>query len=242
MSYIDEYINLKLKIQDHNIEIGNLNRKIGNFKLKISQCENGQRDTPYYWTRQWVYNNLKDYLDSFDDSLSLGQYESKKWIIEELRKINIQKFQHIEIIGGWFGYPFIEFLDSFIDIKQIDFYEIDNNCKKVLAQYINNFKPKFKISMFDDYFQRKDLRRRNMIINTSSEHMMDIVKMKSYYKNYPEYPILVIQSNDYTEIKDHINCVESEAELIEKNEIKQVYYSGSYDLPLYKRYMVIGRW
>jgi hypothetical protein len=81
-----------------------------------------------------------------------------------------------------------------------------------------------------------------LIINTSSEHMEDIVKMKKYYKNYPEYPILAVQSNNYFKLEEHINCVNDEEELVRKNSIKNIFYVGKNKLPLYNRFMVIGRW
>ena len=31
-------------------------------------------------------------------------------------------------------------------------------------------------------------------------------------------------------------------ELIEKNQIREVYFKGKQSLPMYDRYMVIGRW
>ena len=71
--------------------------------------------------------------------------------------------------------------------------------------------------------------------------MPDTLNLKSHYKDYPTSPLLVIQSNNYFDIKDHINCVKSEDELIEKNEIKNVYYKGKQSLPLYDRFMVIGK-
>lgn len=209
--------------------------KLKNYEFEIKQLN-------YYKIGNWIKNNAPKYEESYNDSISNGQYQSKILLIEELKKVKITQPAHIEIIGGWFGYPFIEMLESILDIKQIDFYELDETCKKVLAQYIGHFEPKYKIAMFDDYFERKELRRRQLIINTSSEHMEDIVKMKQYYKNYPEYPILAIQSNDYYEIEDHINCVENEQEIIKKNKINKVFYAGKNELPLYNRFTVIGQW
>ena len=72
--------------------------------------------------------------------------------------------------------------------------------------------------------------------------MIDIVHMKKYYKDYPITPLLVIQSNNYHNVEDHINCVNNEKELIDKNEIREVYFSGKLTQPLYDRFMVIGRW
>ena len=68
-----------------------------------------------------------------------------------------------------------------------------------------------------------------------------------YHKN----PIIVIQSNNMYHINDHINCVNSEKELISKHKIREVLYSGSQNIVAwhdekieeskYKRFMVIGK-
>ena len=133
-------------------------------------------------------------------------------------------------------------LSKLFKIKQIDLYDIDESCHKVVAQYINHFDFDFKIVQYEDFFKRTDLRRRHIVINTSSEHMSDIVLMRKYYKDYPDTPILVIQSNNYFSLDDHINCVNNVDELIDKNHINRVLYKGTQKLPLYDRYMVIGQW
>ena len=218
--------------------------KISEYKEQITICENDMRETPYYWVYQWVNNNLISYQNSFGDSLSFGQYESKKWLIDKLQMTDLKKYEplKIDIIGSWFGCPLLELLSENFNISQVDLYDIDENCHRVAAQYINHFDFDFRIVQFNDFFERKELRRRHLIINTSSEHMNDILIMKRYYKNYPDYPILAIQSNNYVSLDDHINCVNSENELKDKNVITRLYYKGTESLPLYDRYMVIGRW
>ena len=164
---------------------------------------------------------------------------------EQLEKLPIFSFSPklcIDVIGSWFGFPLIEMLADVFDIKQIDLYDIDEECHKVTAQYINHFDYDFRIVQFKDFFERKEIRRRQLIINTSSEHMSDIITMKEYYKDYPIKPILAIQSNNYFEVEDHINCVKDVDELIEKNQIEDVLYKGKRSLPLYDRFMVIGKW
>ena len=206
----------KIKIGMLNEQIGELKEKIGLQKEEIAICENTNRETPYYWVSQWVSNNIASYMESFDDSVSQGQYESKLWLIETVAKMNLFNRQpiKIELIGSWFGFP----------------------------QYMNHFDYDFKIAQYENYFDRKELRRRHIIINTASEHMNDIVEMKSYYKNYPEMPLIILQSNNYFDIDDHVNCVNHEDELADKNDLFTLYYKGKTSLPLYDRYMVIGRW
>jgi hypothetical protein len=255
-SYNEEIGEHNIKIGELNTEIGSIKEKIGSIretigsiretigehKEEISICENDNRETPYYWANQWVNNNLPSYSKSFEDSVSQGQYESKLWLSQELEKIQYFDELHIDIIGSWFGYPLIELLSKNFNIKQLDLYDLDENCHKIVAQYKNHFDEKFKIAQFGDFFERKEVRRRHLIINTSSEHMADIALMKDCYKDYPTKPILVIQSNNYFELEDHINCVKDVNELIEKNQIKDVLYRGKRSLPLYDRFMVIGKW
>ena len=217
------------------------NNLISEYKEKISICENDKRETPYYWVRQWVYNNAPDYISSFDDSVSIGQYESKRWMINELSKINLKEFEplHIDVIGSWFGFPLIEMLHNLFPIKQIDLYDKDENCHRVAAQYINHFDYDFRIVQYGDYFERKEIRRRHMVINTACEHMNDLKEMKKYYKGTPT---MILQSNNFTQQEDHVNCCNNVEELIYKNGLAYINYSGTKHLDLYDRYMVIGGW
>lgn len=216
--------------------VGNLRNTIGKNKNKNSKTQRKINKLPYHKVENWILNNQNESIKSYYDSLSHGQVTSKMWMVENLPKGNDL---HIEIIGGWFGCPLIDLLNSKLNIKKIDFYEIDDNCKKVLAQYLNHFNFKFKVSVFGDFFERKELRRRDLIINTSSEHMQDIIKMKQYFKGNPA---IAIQSNDYFELEEHTNCVNDIEELILKNEIKKVWYKGKKEFEKYNRFMVIGQW
>lgn len=234
MEQISKWRKNRNEISEHKIEIGTL-------KEKILSCENDNRETPYYWVRQWVYNNLSQYISSFDDSVSQGQYDSKIWMHEELSKIYLNDV-HVDIIGSWFAFPMIEFLIDLYDVKQIDLYDKDVNCHGVVAQYINHFDLDIKIAQFGDIFERTDYRRRQLIINTACEHMNDMSALKPTYKDYPQKPLLVLQSNNYFQLSEHVNCVNDEDELIEKNQIKEVLYKGKQSQKLYDRFMVIGKW
>ena len=68
--------------------------------------------------------------------------------------------------------------------------------------------------------------------------MNDISLMKSFYK---DSPIIALQSNNFYE-HDHVNCVESEIELRNNNEINATKYIGMKEMEKYKRFMVIGTW
>lgn len=241
MEQITKWRNNKNQISDHKIEIGSLNEQIGEHREKISMLDNDNRETPYYWVSQWVKNNLISYEKSFEDSVSQGQYDSKIWLRDELKKQNFEFIgkAHIEIIGSWFAFPLLEIIKDLYPVKQVDLYDKDENCHRVTAQYINHFDPDFKIVQYGDYFERKDKRRRHLVINTACEHMQDIGHMRHVYKGTPT---MVLQSNNYTEQEDHINCVNNVNELIYKNKLAHVNYSGYKSFENYDRFMVIGAW
>lgn len=241
--------NFKNVVQKHRETVQGFRDDLNNIKKEINQL-------PYHKIEQWIMNNQSESLESYQDSLSHGQLTSKEWMVEKLPKGNDMYIEiiadnspvvlgytesslYLEIIGGWFGCPLIDLLNTKLNIKKIDFYEKDDSCKKILAQYLNHFNFNFEVSVFGDFFERKELRRRDLIINTSSEHMRDITEMKKYFKGNPA---LAIQSNNYFEIDDHINCVNDVDELIIKNQIKNVWYKGDLEFEKYTRFMAIGQW
>jgi hypothetical protein len=51
---------------------------------------------------------------------------------------------------------------------------------------------------------------------------------------------VLLQSNDYFECDQHVNCAESLEVFIKKANLKTVYFSGELQLEKYKRFMIIG--
>ena len=207
------------------------------YKEKIKQ-------SPYYQVQKYIEDTLPEYSSSHTDSVSNSQYESKKWLCDILStgKFGKKDPLKIEIVGSWFGWPFIEMLEeAVIKIDQLDLYDLDEHCHNITRKYFGYFKPEYKLNIHYDYFERNDHRIRHMIICTSCEHMDDIVEMKEYYKETPK-PVLVLQSNNYYEIEDHINCVDNAEELAFKNEIVNIQVASEKDFGYYKRFLVIGTW
>ena len=73
---------------------------------------------------------------------------------------------------------------------------------------------------------------KNLLINSSAEHMSTINISSG---------IVAIQSNDYREVEDHINCVDSAEELADQYNIRKLWFSGQLKFPAYNRFMAIGR-
>lgn len=204
---------------------------------------------------EWALNKYPD-CDIFG-SLSPNQISSKIWLIENLTKIcnKLETTNHkIEIVGSWYGYPLIEYLKNNISIEKIECWDIDKEARMIAKKYIEIFNNDNTFVYSKNYWHHlRTASEATILINTSSEHMVE-----SFYQVtgkwdvfYHKKPIIVIQSNNMYHIDEHINCVESEEELIDKHKIREVLYSGSQNIvewhnekieeSKYKRFMVIGK-
>ena len=143
----------------------------------------------------------KDLLDSF----SPNQFKSKLTLINHIKDLNIlNKDSEIVIFGCWYGSILIPAF--YEEVKRITAIDLD---PKVIS------KAKYKI--FKDYdvdFISKDvfewapdssrIKKTNLIINTSCEHMPSMKELNLNTKAYFAYT-----SNDMYDIEGHINCVSS---------------------------------
>jgi hypothetical protein len=139
------------------------------------------------------------------DSLSPMQFKSKLNLINHIKSLNIlNKDSEIVIFGSWYGSILIPAFYN--DVKRITAIDID---PKVIS------KAKYKI--FKDYnvdFISKDvfdwapdssrIKKTDLIINTSCEHMRPMKELKLDTKSYFAY-----QSNNMLGIEGHINCVKT---------------------------------
>ena len=211
--------------------------------------------TNYVKMIEWALNKYPN-CDIFG-SMSPNQISSKIWLIENLTKIcnRFKPTNHkIEIVGSWYGYPLIEYLKNNISIEKIECWDIDKEARMIAKKYIEIFNNDNTFVYSKNYWHHlRTASEATILINTSSEHMVESFYQVTgkwdvfYHKN----PIIVIQSNNMYHINDHINCVNSEEELISKHKIREVLYSGSQNIvewhdekieeSKYKRFMVIGK-
>lgn len=178
--------------------------------------------------------NTKELNVNYVDALSSGQISSKLWLLDELKKID--KCEHALFIGGWLGISSLwlskekitnKVTNLDLDEDAIEFSnrlnEYNTNYCQGIVNNINNYEP-------------GDLEQYDLIINTSSEHMSD-----EWFKKVPDGTIVAIQTNDYHEITEHINTVNSLTELKQKYIMSEIYYIGVTDCQRYNRFMIIGK-
>ena len=75
------------------------------------------------------------------------------------------------------------------------------------------------------------------IINTSCEH---IEKFDQWYESLPDNKLIILQTNDYFNIEDHVNCVRSLTEFSDMSPMRNCLYEGELQLPRYRRFLRIG--
>jgi len=150
-----------------------------------------------------------DLLDSF----SPNQFKSKERLINHIRDLNIvNETSEIVIFGGWYGSILIP---AFKEVKQITLIDKDKDVisiakNRLFTHYTNvDFISK---DVFEWAPDSSRIKKCNLIINTSCEHMRSMKELKLDTKSYFAY-----QSNNMTNIEGHINCVTNIEEF--KNEL-----------------------
>ena len=167
-------------------------------------------------------------------SLGKNQQTCKKWLIKELLHVSLRMkfkpFNKISIVGGWYGNVLIPLIQKHLTYEEIRFYDIDPETIRLAKSFLHI---EGEIS-----FRTQDATtahfsgHQNLVINTSAEHMAPLTVDKS---------LMCIQSNNYREIEEHVNCVDSADELAEMYRINKIYYTGQLDMGNYTRFMAIGR-
>jgi len=179
--------------------------------------------------------NSKD-PDRTLESFWKGQIRSKVWLIDNLRK-HINKVVSIDIHGGWNGVLASMLFQSDIFVTNIRNVDIDPECEEV-ANTMNKIEQmvgKFRHVTADMVNLRSDA---DVIINTSCEHITQD-QYDLWLSGMPQNSLFVLQSNNYN-IPEHIRIANTLDEFKEQCKIS-VLFAGELELPLYKRFMIIGK-
>ena len=191
----------------------------------------------------------------WDDCFSRGQIESKLWLIKELKKCNID-LGIVFLCGGWYATLATMLFESTINVDKIRSFDIDPSCRSI-AETFNKpwvkdnwqFKSSTKDIMDINYeFESYEVIRADgttcplddtpdTIINTSCEH---IENFEEWYAMIPSGKLVILQSNNFFEVEEHINCATDLDDFSKMAPMEHVYYKGELELEKYTRYMKIG--
>lgn len=171
------------------------------------------------------------------DAFWSGQLKSKEWLITNLRK-HVNKFISIDIHGGWVGVLASMLFQSDIPIKHIRSIDIDPACEPIAVNMnkIEEIVGKFRAVTTDMCAIRSDA---DIIINTSCEHITQD-QFDLWKSGMPHNSLLVLQSNNYM-IEEHIRPASSLEQFKEQCDLTNILWAGELELPLYTRWMIIGK-
>ena len=229
------------------------------FKLSLSQNINSLWRVLEKYTNSSLITPLKKLVDNPDfdiDCISRGQLESKKWLVDELKNIDNLVLGKVCLCAGWYATVVPLLVEADIEFDLIRSFDLDPSVWKIAEAFnkdllIDGWKFKaqtadineldFSVTRFeterDDGTFQPLKERFNTIVNTSCEH---IEGFDSWYNKMPAGKLMILQSNNYFEIDEHVNCSESLEAFAKQTPMNQVLYQGDLELEKYTRYMRIG--
>jgi len=170
------------------------------------------------------------------ESFWKGQLRSKEWLIKNLG-VYVGKPVTIDIFGGWNGVLASMLFHAPYPVKSIRSIDIDPKCESTATTMnkLEHIAGRFHAVTADMCNLRSDA---DVAINTSCEHITQD-QYEQWLTGLPYNSLIVLQSNNYN-IHEHIRTADSLEEFIEQSHL-DVYWSGKLELPLYDRYMIIGK-
>lgn len=175
-----------------------------------------------------LQHSATDLIESFRPN----QIECKKWLVQEIANCKMH-YENVLVLGSWNSCLLWELMNTYCDVDWFTFLDINpvHHADRDKHFEVNNLEKNYhSITMSATDFS--DHEGYDLIINTSCEHMPDIPAVYG--------PTYALQSNNYTSIREHINCCANEKDLAKKNNINKILFQGSKKMANYDRFMVIG--
>ena len=198
-----------------------------------------------------IYKNIKKIANKFPqrlvdtlDCFNQNQYDCKTWLVDCLNqyphhfKMKTKDSIDIAIFGGWYGLMAKLISDNFTlkPIRNIYSYDYDPYAGRIGRLLFPNIEFVEKDVSDIDISQKSF----SIVINTSCEHMQQRLIDKTIM-DAPQNTLFVLQSNDYKEVTQHINCVNNLEEfLAQYQDVLTNTRLYEKDMGKYKRFMIMG--
>lgn len=171
--------------------------------------------------------------DEFRDMFSSGQIKSKEWLVSTLKQVVDLNTHKCTLVGAWYGTLGFMLKDTFpgLDLTMLD---IDSRCKYFVDNIMyDTTQTQYITADMHSYDYNTDI-----VINTSCEH---INNTQQWLQLLPSRTTVVLQSNNFVAGRGHINCVDSVHDFQAQAGLTEILYAGELVMPVYTRYMIIGR-
>ena len=172
-------------------------------------------------------------VKSIVNSMNSNQTISKEWLIDNLKdRITMFDNPKICVAAGWYG-NLADRLSEFTNEKVVSF-DIDPKCEKIGRVMYPNVH--FKTVDINNFHPGKY----DVIICTSCEHFNDDILNDFLSKRNKEKCLVILQSNNYKELDEHVNCKSSLEEFEKSVRLRVLNSSEKRINNKFNRYMVIG--
>jgi hypothetical protein len=168
---------------------------------------------------------------------SKSQVLGKIWMAEVLSKFKLE-FNNVVLIGGWLTHHNLFFKDiTYNNLYSIDPDSTVNELAKIMNSnvYIENKSINDSIDEQGNIIFNGNIIDADLIINTSAEHMDN-----TWFEKLKPGTRILTQSNDYSEIAEHINPCVNLPDFVKKYPLSEIYFRGDMSFPKYKRFMSYG--
>lgn len=200
---------------------------------------------------------ITEQLDWNTDCFSRGQLQSKLWLVEELEKTKVE-LGTVFLCAGWYATLATMLFESKCSIDKIRSFDMDPSCAAIAEIFNKKYLMqdwKYKAVTQDildiDYVEHSYNTLRSdgtecplvdwpdTVINTSCEHF-NHHELSIWWRSIPKGKLVVIQSNNYKKIKEHLGCVNNISQFAELTPMRELLYAGQMKFDNYTRYMRIG--
>jgi len=192
-------------------------------------------------------------------ALSKGQLKSKRWAHEKIHSIWGSNLGLVFILANWYGLLANIMLESRkYSSLRIRGFDIDERANEIADQLSRKWVIEdwtFKavtadvteLNLGDAKFATINskgvtvnmVEKPDLIINTSCEHFSEKAFDK-WFSSVPSGMRVVVQSNNYFDLPEHLNCVNSLEEFKSRFSLSKEIYAGELELEKYTRFMLIG--
>jgi hypothetical protein len=171
------------------------------------------------------------------DAFWQGQIKSKEWLIDNMKPY-INDSVSIDIYGGWVGVLASMLFQSDISVKNIRSIDIDPSCESIATMMNKGEEIQGRFTAITSNMCAITSTA-EVIINTSCEHITQ-KQYEIWLDQLSIESLIILQSNNY-DIPEHIRIAASLEEFVDQSKLKNILYKGQLKLPLYNRFMIIGK-
>lgn len=176
------------------------------------------------------------------ESFWKGQLRSKEWLIKNLHPYTPVDGTKLDIVihGGWNGVLASMLFNSGLDIARIENVDIDSETAGPASDICKRQEMEGRfLQVIQDMEHYVYSNPPHIVINTSTEHISQD-KYDCWLKNVPEKSLIVLQSNNYYDLPEHIRCFNTVEDFAAHSGLSTILKKDTLELPLYNRFLLIG--